>query len=164
VNVHPPDVREPAPTTAFERRQWVERTADRLIPRRLIRYREQLLYLAVGAWNSLFGYGVFVVLYYFLNALTNYAVIIVTSYVISIANAYVGYRYLVFRSRGNVLRELPRFSAVYLVTMAVNLIFFPLALKALPVNAYVVQAIFAVGVVVASYLGHKYFSFRGGGA
>jgi putative flippase GtrA len=158
------DARELVPTTALKRRVWVERTADRLIPRRLMRFREQLLYLAVGAWNSLFGYAVFVVLYYFLHGLTNYAIIIVTSYVIAIANAYVGYRYLVFRSRGSVVRELPRFSAVYLVTMAVNLIFFPLALKALPVNAYVVQAIFAVGVVAASYLGHKYFSFRGGGA
>lgn len=162
--MNPPDVEGSARPAAVGRRLWVERTADRLIPRRFSRYREQLLYLAVGAWNSLFGYAVFVVLYYCLHTITNYAVIIVASYVISIANAYIGYRYLVFRSRGDVLHELPRFSAVYLVTMAVNLVFFPLALRALPVNAYVVQAIFAVGVIIASYLGHRYFSFRGGRA
>lgn len=146
----------------IERRAWVEGAADTLIPGRFRRYREQILYLAVGAWNTLFGYANFVVLYYLFNDVTSYAVIIVTSYVLSIANAYIGYRYVVFRSHGSVLRELPRFSIVYLVTMAVNLVFFPLALTVFPVNAYVVQAVFAAGVVVASYLGHKHFSFGGG--
>jgi hypothetical protein len=32
----------------------------------------------------------------------------------------------------------------------------------LPFNIYVVQAVLLVIVVVCSYLGHKYFSFRGG--
>ena len=36
-------------------------------PRRLHRYREQIHYLAVGGWNTLFGYLNFVVLYYFLD-------------------------------------------------------------------------------------------------
>jgi putative flippase GtrA len=144
---------------AHTRRVWVEAVFDRLIPSRLKRYREQIQYLAVGAWNTLFGYGCFVVLYYAFHSVTSYSVIIVASYVISIANAYVGYRYVVFRSHGSVLRELPRFSVVYLITMAVNLVFFPLALRALPLNAYVIQALFTAGVVIVSYLGHKYFSF-----
>jgi putative flippase GtrA len=144
------------------RRLWVQHAADRLIPCRFQRYREQLLYLAIGAWNTLFGYGVFAVLYYLLNGALSNAVIIVLSYMVSIANAYLGYRYVVFRSHGRVLYELPRFSIVYLVTMAVNLIFFPLASRALPVNAYVIQAVFTAGVVVASYVGHKYYSFGAG--
>lgn len=143
-------------------RLWVERAADRLIPARLRRYREQILYLAVGGWNTLFGYAVFVVLYALLGGVTSYAVIIVASYVVAIANAYVGYRYVVFRSHGKVLHELPRFSFVYLVTMVVNLVFFPLALRVLPVNGYLVQAVFTIGVVIVSYLGHKHFSFRKG--
>ncbi len=145
------------------RRIWVEHAADRLIPRRLQRYREQILYLAVGGWNTLFGYLVFVVLYALFGSVVNYAVVIVISYVIAIANAYIGYRYVVFRSHGGVLHELPRFSLVYLVTMVVNLVFFPLAVDALPISAYAVQAIFTIGVVIASYLGHKHFSFRRGG-
>lgn len=147
------------PDGCHPRRVWVEHAADCLIPRGLPRYREQFLYLAVGAWNTLFGYAVFAVLYYFLHGSASNSVIIVMSYVISIANAYLGYRYIVFRSHGRVLRELPRFSAVYVLTMVVNLIFFPLALETLPGSAYLVQAIFTAGVVVASYLGHRYFSF-----
>jgi putative flippase GtrA len=126
------------------------------------RYREPLAYLVVGAWNTAFGYAVFALLYYLLSAHLHVDVILVISYVLSIANAYVGYRWVVFRSTGSMRRELPRFSAVYLVTLAANLIVLPLALSWLPWSAYVVQGLFTVVIVALSYLGHKYFSFRGG--
>ena len=143
-------------------RGWVEHLADRLIPDSLEARREQILYLVVGGWNTLFGYGVFVALYAWLGDDVPAAAIIVASWAISVANAYLGYRYLVFRSHGRILRELPRFSAVYLLTMAVNLLVFPLAMRLLPLNAYAVQALFTVAVVITSYVGHKHFSFRGG--
>jgi putative flippase GtrA len=146
----------------IERRAWVERSFDRLIPSRVRRYREQILYLAVGGWNTLFGYLNFVVLYYFLRVSLPVMVILVISYAISIANAYVCYRYIVFRSRDGVLREVPRFTSVYLVALAANLVILPLALRWLPLSAYVVQALFTIAVVLISYLGHKHFSFRGG--
>lgn len=144
------------------RRARVEGAVDRIVPRSLGRYREQLLYLAVGAWNTLFGYGVWAMLQYLLHPYLNYLVIVVMSYPIAIANAYLCYRYLVFRSHGSVARELPRFSSVYLLTMAANLVALPFLLRLLPFNLYVIQAMFTGLVVVASYLGHKFFSFRGG--
>jgi putative flippase GtrA len=116
----------------------------------------------VGTWNTLFGYGVWAVLQYMLHPYLNYLFIIVLSYPIAIANAYVCYRYIVFRSHGSVLRELPRFSSVYLLTMAANLVALPFLLRVLPFNLYVIQALFTAAVVVASYVGHKFFSFRGG--
>jgi len=146
----------------IERRAWVERSLDRLISSRLRRYREQILYLVVGGWNALFGYLNFVVLYYFLQVRLSVTVILVISYAISIANAYVCYPYIVFRGRGSVLREMPRFTSVYLVALAANLVILPLALRWLPLSAYVVQALFTIAVVLVSYLGHKHFSFRGG--
>ena len=108
-------------------RAAIERAADALVPRRLARYREQLQYLGVGAWNTLFGYCVWAVLQYTLHDYINYLLIIVLAYPISIANAYVCYRYIVFRSHGRVWREVPRFSTVYLLTMAANLLLLPLA-------------------------------------
>lgn len=128
------------------------------------RFREPMSYLVVGAWNTLFGYAVFALLYYLLGAHLHVDVVLVLSYVLSIANAYVGYRYVVFRSTGSMSRELPRFSAVYAVTLAANLVVLPLALRWLPWNVYVVQGLFTIVLVVLSYLGHKYFSFRGGAA
>ena len=88
--------------------------------------------------------------------------IFVLSWPIAVLNAYIGYRYIVFRSRGIVLRELPRFSLVYVATLVVNLALLPIALRVLPFSIYVDQALFLGVVVVCSYLGHKYYSFNGG--
>ncbi len=143
-------------------RARVERSADALVPRRLHGYREQIQYLAVGAWNTAFGYLNFVLLYYLLGDTVPVALVLVISYALSIANAYVCYRYIVFRSRGIVWKEIPRFSGVYLVALGANLIVLPVALRTLPLNAYVIQALFTACVVLLSYVGHKYVSFRGG--
>ena len=143
----------------IERREWVERGADRLIPSRFRRYREQILYLAAGGWNTLFGYAVFAALYAFSQHVLPLPVILVITYVIAVTNNYLLYRIVVFRSHAPIWRELPRFSIVYVVTLAVNLAVLPLALHALPLNAYAIQAVFTIVVVVASYGANKYFSF-----
>jgi putative flippase GtrA len=125
------------------------------------RRREQLLYLVVGGWNTVFGYAVWALFQYVLGDHLHYLVIVLLAWPIALLNAYIGYRYLVFRSRGPVLKELPRFSLVYLATLVVNLAVLPIALAVLPLSIYVVQAVLTVGVVICSYLGHKYYSFRG---
>ena len=126
-----------------------------------VRHREQLLYLVFGGWYTLFGYGVWALLQFALGERLPYLAIVVLSWPIAVLNAYVVYRYFVFRSRGPILREFPRFSLVYLATLLVNLALLPVALRVLPFNIYVVQALFLAVVVVCSYLGHRYFSFGG---
>jgi putative flippase GtrA len=142
-------------------RRAVEAAADRFVPGFLAPHGEKLQYLAVGAFNTAFGYAVWAALYALLSHRMGYAPILVLSYAIAIANAYAWYRFVVFRSHDSVWRELPRFSAVYLATMIVNLIVFPIAVRRLPVSAYAIQAVFTLGVVVASYAAHKHFSFGG---
>jgi putative flippase GtrA len=126
------------------------------------RRREQLLYLVVGGWNTVFGYGVWALMQYMLGNHLHYLVVVVLSWPIAVLNAYLGYRYIVFRSRGSILREFPRFSLVYVVTLVVNLALLPIALRLLPLNIYAVQALLTGLVVVCSYLSHKHFSFGGG--
>jgi putative flippase GtrA len=126
------------------------------------RRREQLLYLVVGGWNTVFGFGAWALMQYLLGDYLNYLVVLLLAWPINVLNAYLGYRYIVFRSRGPVLKEFPRFSLVYLATLLVNLALLPIALRVLPFSIYVVQGLFAVTVVICSYLGHKYFSFSGG--
>jgi len=125
--------------------------------------REKLLYLAVGFWNTVFGYSIWALMQYLLGEYLPYAVVLVLAWPIVVLNAYVGYRRIVFRSQGRVLTELPRFSLVYLVTLIANLALLPIALRVLPFHIYVIEALFTSAVVVCSYLGHKYFSFRAPG-
>ena len=149
---------------------WFERRLDGLRDHRALgrpvrfyfRRREQVLYLAVGGWNTVFGYAVWAMMQLLLGGLLHYLVVVVVSWPIAVLNAYFGYRYIVFRSRGSVIRELPRFSAVYFLTLLVNLALLPVALQVLPLNIYAVQALFLIVVVVSSYVAHKHYSFRGG--
>jgi putative flippase GtrA len=157
------------PTTARGSNR-IERRLDGLRANRALgrparfyfRRREQLLYLVFGGWNTVFGYGVWALLQYLLGAYLPYLVVLLLAWPPAVLNAYLAYRYIVFRSRGPVLKEFPRFSLVYLATLLVNLALLPVALRVLPFSIYVVQALFAGVVVVCSYLGHKHFSFRGG--
>lgn len=128
------------------------------------RRREQVLYLVVGGWNTVFGYGVWALLQYLLGDYVHYLVVVALSWPVAVLNAYLGYRFVVFHSKGPLLTELPRFSLVYLATLVANLALLPFALNVLPFNIYFIQALFTAAVVVVSYLGHKYFSFRGAAA
>ena len=123
--------------------------------------REQILYLLIGAWNTLFGYGVWALMEYLLHDYLHYLIILVLSWPFAVLNAYIGYRIFVFRSKDSVWRELPRFSLVYLVTLCAGLLALPILLRTLPFNIYVIQAGYTVVVVILSYLSHKFFSFGG---
>jgi putative flippase GtrA len=159
--------RMPAPTSRLLSRWETSleplRTHSALGPavRFYFRRREQILYLVVGGWNTVFGYAVWALLQFELGSYLHYLLVVVLSWPLAVLNAYLGYRYVVFRSQGPVRQELPRFSLVYLGTLVANLALLPVALTVLPFSIYVVQALFTAVVVVLSYLSHKYFSFRG---
>jgi len=125
------------------------------------RRREQILYLVVGGWNTLFGYAVWALFEYLLHDYLHYLVILVLSWPFAVVNAYLCYRHFVFKSKDSVLREFPRFSLVYLVTLAAGLLALPILLRTLPFNIYIIQAGYTVVVVILSYLSHKFFSFGG---
>jgi putative flippase GtrA len=126
------------------------------------RRREQILYLVVGGWNTLFGYLVWALLQCLLHDYIYYLFILVIAWVPAVLNAYLCYRYFVFRSRGSIWRELPRFSLVYVFTLCIGLIGLPILLRVLPFSIYVTQGLFTAAMVIFSYLAHRYFSFKGG--
>jgi putative flippase GtrA len=126
------------------------------------RRHEQILYLVVGAWNTLFGYLIWAFMQYLLHDYIFYLFILVLAWFPAVLNAYVCYRYFVFRSKGSVWRELPRFSLVYVGTLCASLIGLPILLRLLPFSIYLTQALFTAAMVIVSYLSHKYFSFKGG--
>jgi len=129
------------------------------------RRREQILYLVVGGWNTLFGYAAFALLYHLLHDVAGVARIpgsmtaLVCASVLGVANNYVLYRTIVFRSHGAVRREVPRFIVVYACALGVNLAVLPVALHELPFNVYAIQAVYTLVVVVTTYVANKYFSF-----
>lgn len=123
------------------------------------KHQEKINYLLVGGWNTVFGYGVFVSLYYLFAAKVHYLVIWLISNILAITNAYIGYKAFVFKTRGNYLLEYLRVYVVYGGSMALNLIYLPFCVEILKITPPVAQAGWIAVNFVFSYLGHKHFSF-----
>ena len=125
------------------------------------RRRQQITYMFVGAWNTVFGYVAWALMQFLLGGVLHYLVILVLAWPIAVINAYLCYRHFVFHSNGSIVLELPRFSLVYVVTLVSGLVALPVLLHTLPFSIYVIQAGYTAVVVVLSYLFHKFFSFSG---
>lgn len=145
-------------------------------------------YLLVGIWNTLFGYVMFVLFNHLLTPVIHnqYFTAITASVLGNIAgitNAFIGYKYIVFKSRGNFLREYLRCYLVYGAAIAVNLLALPLLMALLnrylavhPMtlfpssklqfildtsqSANIAAAMLISVTVTMSYFGHRNFSFK----
>ena len=126
-------------------------------------------YLLVGGFNTVFGYSLFAVLNYSLQGMGQYSYMLASllSNLVAISVAFLGYKWFVFRTKGNYMKEWFRCIAVYSSGMLLTLAGLPVLVPLLrrfmvqrPQAApYVAAAIMAVVVVIASFFGHKHISF-----
>lgn len=123
-------------------------------------HRERIAYLFAGGWNTAFSYGVFALLWLLFGKVWPYWLVLAATTVVGALNAFVVQRQVVFRSQGRVVGELGRFSLVYTIVGALNIVAFPALVKGLRLNPYLSQAAFTVFVIVVGYVANKYFSFR----
>ena len=126
-------------------------------------------YLLVGAWNTLFGYGSFAFFTAVLNPLIphSYITACVISSVLNISVSYLGYKFFVFKTKGNYLREWIRCVGVYSGGILFGVVTLPVLVLIIRRNTrFFVQAPYIAGAlltgitVIYSFLGHKKFSFR----
>lgn len=125
----------------------------------IVKHKSKIAYLIVGGWNTLFGYGAFAILYFLLSGRVHSIVILTISYVLSITNAFFGYKVFVFKTKGGGLREYFRFYVVYGGAFLVNLVMLPLFMNVIKLNAYYSQALITMLTIAGSYVLHKRFTF-----
>jgi putative flippase GtrA len=132
-------------------------------------FLELVRYLLVGGFNTVFGYGLFALLNWSLTGLVAYSYMYaaVLSNLIAITVAFLGYKWFVFRTRGNYLIEWLRCMGVYGSSMLIGLaglaILVPILRRSLhrpEFASYIAAAIMTVVTVIFSFLGHKNISFR----
>jgi len=128
-----------------------------------------LRYLAVGAWNTLFGYGTYALFTVLLMPRTRFGYIYasVLSSVLNITVAYLGYKFFVFKTHGNYMAEWLRCILVYGSAMLPGLFLLPLLVAGLHYGfhlgksaPYIAGAVVMGCTVLYSFFGHKHFSFR----
>lgn len=128
-------------------------------------------FLIVGAWNTLFSYGLFALLTYLLIPWipSDYAAAMTAAAlgtVVCITVSFVSHKLLVFRTRGNFLKEYLRSYVVYGTTSLISFVLLPVLMVALktfgtPRSAvpYLAGLILTAGTVVVSFFGHKRYTF-----
>jgi putative flippase GtrA len=118
-------------------------------------------YILVGAWNTLFGFLCFVVIWYVWGESLGYAWTLAITIVISVIQSYFTQRLLVWRSDDAVHRELPRFVLVYAVTYVGNLALLWILVDHVGLPVVLSQALATAVVVVCSFFLLRGFAFAG---
>jgi len=123
-------------------------------------YRPFILYLLVGGWNTLFGMGIYALLYNGFGGRIHYLVLLIPANVLAITNAFLGYKLIVFRTRGNIAREYFRCYVVYGIMMVLGAGLLFVFVEHLKFNPVYANAVCVLVTTVVSYFSHKHFSFR----
>ena len=132
-------------------------------------FRQFSRYILVGGFNTIFGYGLFAALSWSFRGLGSFSYMYaaVVANVIAISVAFLGYKWFVFRTRGNYLIEWVRCLGVYGSSSLISLIGLPILVPILrhhlnrPEQApYLAGAILILVTVIFSFFGHRTVSFR----
>lgn len=127
-------------------------------------------YLAVGVANTVFGYSTYAFLTYLLTPHLPYAYIFagVLANLLNITFAFLNYKWFVFRTKGNYLREWLRCVLVYSGGIAVGAALLPATVYIIRhVTSFYASAPYIAGALlmglnmIVSFVGHKKFSFGG---
>lgn len=116
-------------------------------------------YLLVGGWNTLFGYGIMVGLFYLLTPYLNLVAITVIANICGITMSFVTYKLLVFCTAGNWLKEYFKSYIVYGGAACFNIFLIWLLSGKIGLSIWLAQGIAIPLGVISSYFGHKYLTF-----
>jgi putative flippase GtrA len=144
---------------------WIARIARHIPPGQFGRY------LIVGGFNTLFGYSCFALLTLLMTPHLPYAYILagVLSSIINITVSFLNYKWFIFKTKGNYLREWMRCIVIYSGGILVGAFLLPACVFLLrhvtsihDSAPYVAAAVLMAINVVVSFIGHKKFSFASG--
>jgi putative flippase GtrA len=136
-------------------------------------HAQLLRYLAIGAWNTLFGYACyFLLVRLFLHILPTppsltASIALVVATLINITVSFLGYKWFVFRTKGHYWREYLRSMTVYLPSLLLNAaLIAPLTAACRMIHSiqekapYIAGALLTGFTVILSFFGHKHISFK----
>ena len=120
---------------------------------------EVLAYLATGGWNTLFGLGLYALVYRLWGGKVHYMLLTIPVNIAAITNAFLCYKLFVFRTKGNWIKEYFKCYLVYGTGTLAGMGLLWLFVSLFKMNPVIANFLSTAVVVTASYFGHKYFSF-----
>jgi putative flippase GtrA len=125
-------------------------------------------YLAVGLWNTLFGYSSYALLTLVLTGRIPHAYVLasIIANLLNITIAYLGYKFFIFKTHGNYVKEWLRCLLVYSGSIVIYVSLLPVVVAILGYlfllqksAPYVAGALLMAANTLISFFGHKRFSF-----
>lgn len=122
------------------------------------RLRNEISFLAIGVWNTIFGLSLFYLLLKFIPEL-NYFVILVSSFIISTVQSHFSQRNFVWRSSAPYLYELMKFFWGTLGSFIINLACLPILVEYLQFPIFLSQVLIVFLLTILSYFYQKHLVF-----
>ena len=120
---------------------------------------DKVRYLIAGAWNTIFGYSLGVILFLLLTDSLHTAIIALICNLIAMAMSFVVYKLFVFKTTGNWTGEYLKACMVYGNAAIISIFLIWFFVDILGWNIWTSQALTVGITVLISYVGHKKFTF-----
>ncbi len=132
---------------------------------------QKLRFLLVGGFNTVFAYSILAVLIWLFSGVNrrlflNYPPVIVANfalfvqYIITINISFLTMRYYVFQSHGEWQKELAKAWSVYIFLYMINSPILSFLMVFVGLSPLVSQALYLTFSTIATFILHKYYSFR----
>lgn len=121
---------------------------------------QRVAYLIVGGLNTVIGLTWFFLIHLLAGDRIGYMLTLLCSYVLGTLSGFVLQRRFVFRVTGTVVADLARFAVVNSGGLAINSLLLPLFVEVAGIAVGPAQLLATALTVIATYLGHRSFSFR----
>lgn len=121
---------------------------------------EKMRFLVIGGVNTVFSFALFSGLYYLLAPAWHYLSILTVSFTLSTSVAFLLMKVFVFRSPEAYGAEYIKCILIYSLNFLVNAGLLHILVSQWGLNVILAQFVATAWMVIQSYYGHKYFSFR----
>jgi putative flippase GtrA len=128
---------------------------------RLKNFDKQFRFLIVGGINTIFGFSIYPLIYLLTRGFDIFYVwVLVPSQIIAVSFSFATYKYFVYKTSGNHIREYGKFSFFHVVMFTLNLLALPLLVEGFGINPMIAQTIFSFLVVSTSYIWYQKIAFK----
>ena len=121
---------------------------------------KEIKFIIVGAWNTLFGLGLYSLLIILFGE-SHYLLLNILTWIISITNSYICHKLFVFKTHDtSIFKEYVKFCTVYLLSFFIGLLLMYLLVDIAKISAIISNILVTFLLTVVSFVGHNNYTFK----
>ena len=121
---------------------------------------QKFRYLISGVWNTLFGYVLSLILYSTLHSRVHIIIISVMANVIAITVAFIVYKFFVFKTKGNYLKEYFRMYITYGLSAIIGTLSIWFLVDKFSMEFWLSQILITIFLVIFTYIFNQKYTFK----